>query len=229
MTAFGLPLEGMAMFFLLGLRHGVEPDHIAAIDSLTLRAHDIGHKHAPWTGALFAVGHGLAVGLIALLVSFAARRVSVPAGLADIVDWVPTVLLAAFGLYNVKVLMSPGLYRPDSLRMRLVPRALRDRTDIWSTVATGLVFATVVDSLGHVSAWSVFASQTGTWWAGLAAGLLFSIGMLAASTADSQLLTRVLSRNLSPDANSRIRRGIGWGLVVLSFGLVAQAIVAKWP
>jgi hypothetical protein len=63
----------------------------------------------------------------------------------------------------------------------------------------------------------------------LAAGLLFSVGMLAASTADSQLLTRVLSRNLSPDANSRIRRGIGWGLVVLSFGLVVQAIVAKWP
>ena len=27
-----LPASGMALFFLLGLRHGIEPDHIAAIE-----------------------------------------------------------------------------------------------------------------------------------------------------------------------------------------------------
>ena len=58
-----LPASGMALFFLLGMRHGIEPDHIAAIDGLTLRAHDHHERHAPWTGSLFALGHGLAIAL----------------------------------------------------------------------------------------------------------------------------------------------------------------------
>ena len=31
-----LPASGLALFFVLGLRHGVEPDHIAAIDGMTI-------------------------------------------------------------------------------------------------------------------------------------------------------------------------------------------------
>lgn len=55
------PASLMALFFLLGLRHGIEPDHIAAIDGLTLRAHDHRERHAPWTGTLFALGHARAL------------------------------------------------------------------------------------------------------------------------------------------------------------------------
>ena len=72
MSGVDLPASGMALFFLLGLRHGIEPDHIAAIDGLTLRAHDHHERHAPWTGTLFALGHGLAVAAIAIGISLLA-------------------------------------------------------------------------------------------------------------------------------------------------------------
>lgn len=222
-----LPASGLALFFVLGLRHGVEPDHIAAIDGMTLRALDHHEPHAPWTGSLFALGHGAAIAVLALAVSLIATTFTLPPLLVAITDWLPIVLLAMLGAWNLRALLAPGLYRPSSVRMRLIPAALRQRTDVWSTVAIGLLFALVIDTLAHVSAWSVFATHRGGWTAGLVAGLLFSGGMLIASTADSQLISRVLRSAGSEAAASKLRRAIGWFVVLLSFGVVGHAVLGK--
>ena len=227
MTGIDLPVSGMALFFLLGLRHGIEPDHIAAIDGLTLRAHDHHEAHAPWTGSLFALGHGLAIGVIAIGVSLLAASFTLPPLLLRIVDWLPIVLLTLLGLWNLRALLARGAYRPTSVRMKLIPASLRERTDLWSTVAIGLLFALVVDTVAHISAWSVFATHQGGWWAGAVAGMLFSGGMLIASTADSQLVSRVLRSAGSDAAASKLRRSIGWFVVVLSFAVVAQAVATR--
>lgn len=223
MISADLPISGLTLFFLLGLRHGVEPDHIAAIDGMTLRALDRHEKHAPWTGTLFALGHGVAVGAIALAVSLLAASFRLPDGLVAIVNWVPVVLLLMLGLWNLRALLAPGTYTPSSLRMRLVPSRLRERTDAVSTVAIGLLFALVVDTIAHVSAWSVFATHRGGWPAGLAAGLLFSLGMLATTTIDSQLLCRVLRSASAETVALRYRRLVGWFVVILSFAVALQA------
>jgi nickel/cobalt transporter (NiCoT) family protein len=227
LIATTLPASGLALFFVLGLRHGVEPDHIAAIDGMTLRAIDRHEAHAPWTGSLFALGHGAAIAVIALAISLLAANVTLPPSLLAIADWLPIVLLAMLGVWNLRALLTPGAYRPASVRMRLMPAALRERTDMWSTVAVGLLFALVIDTLAHVSAWSVFATNRGGWSAGLMAGLLFSIGMLIASTASSQLLWRVLGSARSDAATTKFRRAIGWFVVILSFGVVIDAVIGK--
>jgi high-affinity nickel-transport protein len=227
MIDHALPVSGMALFFLLGLRHGIEPDHIAAIDGLTLRAHDHREPHAPWTGSLFALGHGLAIAVIAVGVSSLAASVTLPPLLIAVTEWLPLLLLTLLGLWNLRALLRPGAYRPSSVRMRLIPAALRERTDLWSTIAIGLLFALVIDTVAHVSAWSVFATHRGGWWAGVVAGLLFSLGMLIASTADSQLIARVLRSAGSEAAASRLRRAIGWFVVTLSFGVVGHAVITK--
>ena len=222
-----LPLSGLALFFVLGLRHGVEPDHIAAIDGMTLRAIDRHEAHAPWTGSLFALGHGAAIAVLALAISLLAASFTLPPTLVAITDWLPIALLALLGAWNLRALLTPGAYRPASVRMRLMPAALRERTDMWSTVAIGLLFALVIDTVAHVSAWSVFATNRGGWSAGLFAGLLFSVGMLVASTASSQLLWRLLGSARSEEATTKFRRAIGWFVVLLSFGVVLHAIADK--
>jgi high-affinity nickel-transport protein len=226
-SGVALPASGMALFFLLGLRHGIEPDHIAAIDGLTLRAHDHHERHAAWTGSLFALGHGLAIAVIAIGISLVAASVTLPPTLLAVIDWLPLVLLTLLGLWNLRALLAPGAYRPNSVRMRLIPARLRQRTDVWSTVAIGLLFALVIDTVAHISAWSVFATHQGGWWAGAVAGLLFSGGMLIASTADSQLIAHVLRRAGSEAAASTLRRAIGWFVVILSFAVVGQALVSR--
>ena len=222
-----LPASGFALFFVLGLRHGVEPDHIAAIDGMTLRALDHHERHAPWTGSLFALGHGAAVAALAILVSLLAASVTLPPLWVEVAEWLPILLLAALGVWNLRALLAPGHYRPASVRMRLMPAALRERTDLWSTVAIGLLFALVIDTVTHISAWSVFATQRGGWSAGLIAGLLFSVGMLVASTASSQLIYRVIGAARTDASAARLRRGIGWLVVVLSFVVVAHAIATR--
>jgi hypothetical protein len=111
--------------------------------------------------------------------------------------------------------------------MRLMPAALRERTDLWATVMIGLLFALVIDTLAHVSAWSVFAVHRGGWWTGVVAGLLFSGGMLIASTASSQLLCRVIGSARTEAVAARFRRGVGWFVVVLSFAVVLHALINK--
>lgn len=226
--AEALPASGLVLFFVLGLRHGVEPDHIAAIDGMTLRALDHRQPHAAWTGSLFALGHGAAIAAVAIAVSLLAANVTLPPLLVEITTWLPIVLLALLGLWNLRALLAPGRYEPSSVRMKLMPAALRERSDMWSTVAIGLLFALVVDTLAHISAWSVFAThQGGGWWAALVAGLLFSIGMLIASTASSQLIYRVIGNARSEAATVAFRRAIGWVVVLLSFGVVAAAVAEK--
>ena len=227
MSGVDLTSSGMALFFLLGLRHGIEPDHIAAIDGLTLRAHDHHEAHAPWTGSLFALGHGLAIAAIAVFISFMAASIAIPPALVQVLGWMPIGLLLLLGLWNLRALLAPGAYRPSSIRMKLIPSALRERTDLWSTVLIGILFALVIDTVAHVSAWSVFATHQGGWQSGVYAGLLFSVGMLIASTADSQLISRVLRSARGEAAASRLRRGIGWLVVLLSFGVVAYSVASR--
>ena len=61
-------LPTIELALLLGLRHGLAPDHLAAIDGLTMRAQP---PSAPWMGGLFALGHGLTVLLIVALADLA--------------------------------------------------------------------------------------------------------------------------------------------------------------
>ncbi len=69
--------------FVLGLRHGLDPDHIACIDGLTWSTLEHNHKLAPWVGTLFALGHGLPVTGIAVGVNQLSRYIHVSAQLSD--------------------------------------------------------------------------------------------------------------------------------------------------
>src|ERR1700752_2622483 len=50
----------LVLAFALGLRHGADPDHLAAIDGLSRL------RPSRWNGVLFAIGHGFLVTLLAV-------------------------------------------------------------------------------------------------------------------------------------------------------------------
>jgi len=58
-----------AIVLLLGLRHGFDADHLAAIDGLA--THNAGRRPrlARVSGVLFSLGHGIVVIVVALAVS----------------------------------------------------------------------------------------------------------------------------------------------------------------
>ena len=69
--------------FALGMRHGLDADHLAAIDGPTRFNAQSQPRLAHLCGALFALGHGAVVAVVALGVGSLAHQWSVPRMLED--------------------------------------------------------------------------------------------------------------------------------------------------
>ena len=54
-------LSLIGLTFLLGLRHGMDPDHLAMVDNLTRYNVQAAPRVARWCGAWFSLGHGVLV------------------------------------------------------------------------------------------------------------------------------------------------------------------------
>ena len=226
MEAELISFSGLVLMFVLGLRHGLDPDHIACIDGLTWRALNHDHDHAPWIGTLFAVGHGLLVTGIAVGVSRLTKSIDVPEAVVQLFNWIPTVLLLFVGTLNLKLLLqSPHAFQPTGWKLKLIPKALRNHNSTWAVIAIGVLFATVFDTATQASAWGYVASNKGGGlFAALAAGLVFTAGMVITDTLDGRLICRVGRSSKAATAGPRYRRILGWLIVAISYGVAAYNI-----
>jgi high-affinity nickel-transport protein len=82
---------------LLGMRHALEPDHMAAVSTLVSRKPD-GYK-AALLGACWGLGHTVALLVAGLMLVI--LRAEMPAGLADLFEIVVAITLIALGIRAV--------------------------------------------------------------------------------------------------------------------------------
>ena len=222
-----ISVSGLVLMFALGLRHGLDPDHIACIDGLTWRALEGRPRQAQWVGTLFALGHGLLVTAIAVGVSQFAPTQSLSPALIGWLEWTPTALLLLVGVLNLRLLLRQDTVAgPAGWKLRLIPRRLREHASPWAVIATGVLFAAVFDTATQASAWGYVASnQGGGWLAALLAGAVFTAGMVITDTLDGRLICRVGRLGArDPAVGSRLRRRLGWMVVVMSFGVAGYRI-----
>ncbi|WP_232220371.1 HoxN/HupN/NixA family nickel/cobalt transporter [Legionella tunisiensis] len=88
--------------FGLGLRHGLDLDHLATIDSIT-RATRSNNKLSKRAGFLFSLGHGLVVIILSVIISHGFIRSKFPAWLEPLGSFISIFFLLVFGfitLYN---------------------------------------------------------------------------------------------------------------------------------
>lgn len=222
-TAALLSYSSAGLMFALGLRHGLDPDHIAAIDGLTLRAMEQRPRSAPWVGTLFSLGHGLVVTLIALAVSLMSRQWDVPDALERYGSWVPIGLLLLVGVLNLWSLLSQTDYQLVGWRSWLLPSRFRQSSHPVLVVLIGMFFALVFDTATQAAAWGYVAGAKGGAWLALSLGLVFTIGMVITDTLDSRLLATMIRRAQRDEAR-RFRRFLGWAIVMLSFGMAGYGI-----
>jgi high-affinity nickel-transport protein len=223
-----LSVSGLVLMFVLGLRHGLDPDHIACIDGLTWQvlASEAHRGRARWVGTLFALGHGLLVTSIAAGVSLLSHEMAMPEALARVCDWVPTALLLLVGTMNLRLLRRPdAAFEPTGWKTKLIPRRLRHHTSPWAVVVIGVLFATVFDTATQASAWGYVASHRGGGLpAALAAGLAFTAGMVITDTLDGRLICCIDRRADGQAAARRYRRVLGWLIVCISYAVAAYNI-----
>jgi len=225
MTDFPSDWTALAsLVFILGMRHGLDADHLVAIDGLT-RLNAAGNASlARWCGALFSLGHGLVVVLIAILIAGLAASFAPPRWLEDVGAWVSIAFLLALGVLNAMAVVTTRADEP----VRLV--GVKARLGTWLTranrplvvAAVGGLFALSFDTVSQAALFAVTASQFGGVGHALALGALFTLGMLLVDGANGVWIFRLTVRaNRRALIASRV-----FAIVVsaLSFAVAALAI-----
>jgi nickel/cobalt transporter (NiCoT) family protein len=100
----------LGLLLALGFRHGLDPDHLAAVDALTrMRFHAQNYWTSRLTGFQFALGHSLTVLLATLFLYW--QGLGLPIWLDDLGVWISSGFLLVLGLMNLHHCLSPGWTR----------------------------------------------------------------------------------------------------------------------
>jgi high-affinity nickel-transport protein len=185
-------LSALLILFILGLRHGLDPDHITVIDNYTYRLHENKNTWSRWVGTLFTLGHGVMVTLIALTLSYLKNHFEVPTWVDIALNWIPMVLLFTMGIGNVISLLQTKINNPLSIKKHLVPKFLDKNLNPFTVFITGLIFGFIFDTSSQIAAFGLTVSGTHHWLFSVIGGVTFSVGLIFTGTIDSYLLSKLL-------------------------------------
>ena len=202
-----------ALAYSLGLRHGLDADHIAAVDNVMRRLMQDG-KRPVAVGFFFALGHSTVVVVASAAVALAASAFAERfAGLREIGDIVGTSASALFlfAIATANLVVLRGVYRAfrracagHDIReadlegllaqrgwlVRLFRPLFRLVSRSWHLFPIGLLFALGFDTASAISLFglSAQASYEASAWSVLVFPALFAAAMTLVDTADGILM-----------------------------------------
>jgi len=202
--------------FALGLRHGADPDHLAAIDNLTRNSAGLGRRLSRFVGTLFAGGHSIMVLSIAALAGLVGQHLAAHgAALETAGTWVSIVVLFLIGAFNVRQLLAGKSGTLVGPKTAMLPKSLRLATSPLAAIPIGLLFGLGFDTSSQVAAYALALAGGGVV-AALVIGLPFSLGMAVTDTLDSLLVYHLCMRR--PLEMARATRT--WIIAVTVFAFV---------
>jgi high-affinity nickel-transport protein len=219
---------GAFAVFALGLRHGADPDHLAAIDNLTRNS----YEERPWTsrfcGTLFAGGHSIMVFAIAALVGVLGTHFAAHGALIETIGtWISIVVLVAIAVMNLAQLRAGGT-RLVGVKTRLLPKALREASSPWLAVPVGLLFGFGFETSSQIATFAVaFGVNSGVIGA-LLVGAAFCLGMICTDTLDSVLVHRLVSDRSTLQATTMRVWIVAVTIVALAVAAYELAQVLGW-
>lgn len=223
-------LLGLALVVLmLGIKHGFDADHLAAIDGLTRYNVQSRPRLARLAGVLFSAGHGIVVVGVALAVSMLATAWRPPQWLDSFGAWVSIGVLTLLTLINIAtVLRTPGHQTAHLVGWRtgVFGRLLHAHNPA-TVVGVGSLFALSFDTVSQATLFALTASQFGGWQPALMLALLFIAGMLFTDGLNGWWISRLIRRS---DATSRIASRVmalavsGVSLLTAGLGVATQTL-----
>lgn len=224
-----------ALVFLLGLKHGFDADHLAAIDGLTRYNARHGRRVARYCGALFSLGHGVIVAAIALAVGLASERWAAPEWLELSGAWISIGFLTLIGVVNLRAVLAAAPHEvvtPVGIKGRFLGR-LNQAGRPWSVALVGALFALSFDTVSQSALFALTATQFGGLEHALALGLLFVLGMLVTDGVNGLWISRLISRadQIAVIASRVMSLAVSSvALLVAAFGVARLALpaVGSW-
>lgn len=179
--------------FGLGLRHGLDLDHIATIDSITrtLRANNQLSKRV---GFLFSLGHGLVVIILSVIISNGMIRAQFPTWLEPLGSYISIFFLLVFGLITLysSLLHKKKLHPPTSIG-GFFALTLKRYNAFWITLI-GALFAFSFDTFSQVALFSISMSSSNHWYFAALLGLFFMLGMMATDGLNGFMVSLLIQR-----------------------------------
>jgi nickel/cobalt transporter (NiCoT) family protein len=199
--------------YSLGLRHGLDPDHIASIDNVTRKLMQEG-KRPVAVGFFFALGHSAVVVVASITIALAASALTErSAGLRTVGGVIGTsasaLFLFAIAIANIVVLRgvyrafrqagSGGELRAEDLDILLAQRGWLARvfrplfgfvSRSWHMFPIGLLFALGFETASEISLFGLSAQASNgiSAWSILVFPSLFAAAMTLVDTADGILM-----------------------------------------
>jgi high-affinity nickel-transport protein len=222
-----LPADGFALVavvFLLGLKHGFDPDHLAAIDGLARFNAGSRPRLSRWSGLLFSAGHGLVVTLVAIAVATVAVEWRAPEWLEATGVWISIAFLTLLGVANLlSVFRTPRdqAVQLTGMRTRLLGPMMQARHPIL-IAGVGAAFAISFDTISQAVLFSATGSHLAGWLFATLLGLVFTAGMILTDALNGLWVARLVSR-----ANARsVAASRAMGLAIGGFALATAALGA---
>ena len=219
MPSHWLALVGVV--FLLGLKHGLDPDHLAAIDGLTRFNARERPALSRWSGLLFSAGHGVVVTLVAIVVATVATEWKAPPWLENTGAWISIAFLTVLGVANLAaVVRTPRgeMVRAVGMRSRLFERFTRAEHPAL-VAAVGAAFALSFDTISQAVLFSITGSNLAGWLFAAMLGLVFTAGMMATDALNGLWVSHLVR---SADR----RAAVASRLMSVAIGFTSLAIAA---
>ena len=185
-----------ALALVLGARHGLDADHLATIDGLTRYNARSNPRLARRAGALFSLGHGLVVMLVAIGASSIAGHWRTPEWLEATGTAVSVVFLLGLAFANVRaVLTTPAdhVVTPVGFKGRLL-RSFLTVQRTWAVAAVGALFALSFDTVSQAALFALAAARFGGVANACCVAAMFAVGMLAVDGVNGLWITRLVRR-----------------------------------
>jgi high-affinity nickel-transport protein len=207
--------------FMLGMKHGMDPDHLATIDGMTRFNAEQRPRLSRWSGFLFSLGHGIVVTVVAALVALSASTWTAPHWLENVGAWISIVFLTLLGGANLRAVLRAAPdqpVRPVGIKGRFL-RRFSETSHPVVMAAVGAAFALSFDTVSQTALFSLTASNLAGALFSIGLGVLFMIGMMCTDGVNGLWVARLL-RETSQRALVASR------VMGLSIGFVSLAIAA---
>ena len=198
----------LALAFVMGVKHGLDADHLVAIDGLT-RVHTVGRRagSARWCGLLFSAGHGAVVSLVAGLAGMLSGAFQVPRWFEGLGVSISIVALTTLGFLNLRAVWETphDEHVPlVGLRAGWFVRVVHSRHPA-SPALLGALFALSFDTMSLASLFALSAARHGGSARALGLALVFTLGMALVDALNGLWVASLLAR-----ADERARMASRW-------------------
>ncbi|MCX7122017.1 MAG: DNA repair protein [Gammaproteobacteria bacterium] len=199
-TAFNnyFPHIGFILIALiLGMRHGLDYDHLAIIDSITRRLPQENNL-SRFVGILFSFGHGMIVILFCISINVFLKACVLPIWLDRIMFGISIAFLIIFGFMNIYTLFNKNkntkkiVFSAKRIFQKLKILNLENPISI---VIVGAVFAISFDTYSQISLFSLNVNHFVSILFPVFLGIVFMIGMMITDGVNGYVISFFIRRS----------------------------------